>query len=91
MIASLNVPLLPAKTDVVARTLLLTFADIPFTAISHDDFSDFLNETTQGVQVSFDLTGKATSALFPCLVDLAIFMLMFSFASQPLPRPLSEL
>ena len=61
--ATLDVPLLPSTTDVVARTLLLVFSGIPFQSIDDPIFSRFLLDTTQGVTKTFTLTGAADSEL----------------------------
>jgi hypothetical protein len=63
--AQLNVPLLPAKTDVVARTLLLTFSGVPFQSVDNGVFSNFLLATTQGSSKSFGLHGSANSESSP--------------------------
>lgn len=63
--ALLNVPKNPSVTDVVARTILLTFANVPFAVFdnTHAIFSQFLLDTTQGVSKTFGLTGTADSKL----------------------------
>lgn len=62
--ALLDVPMSPSVTDVVARTILLTFANVPFAVFgnTHQIFSQFLLDTTQGTTKTFGLTGTADSA-----------------------------
>ena len=59
--AKLNVPMSPSTTDVVARTLLLQFANMPFTSTDNNIFSNFLLETTQGSSKMMALSGTADS------------------------------
>ena len=60
--ATLKVPMQPSKTDVVARSLLLTFQNVPFTSIDNMIFSSFLMETTVGSTKGFALHGAADSS-----------------------------
>lgn len=62
--AVLNVPQVPAKTDVVSRNILLTFSNVPFASTSNSLFSTFLLDTTQGTSMNLGLHGTASSKYF---------------------------
>lgn len=79
--ATLNVPMLPSITDVVARSLLLKFEDIPFTSINDGIFSSFLLDTTVGMSKSFALQGAADSTYPP------VFPHIYRSESHVSPRP----
>ncbi|GAA5969858.1 hypothetical protein JCM21900_004182 [Sporobolomyces salmonicolor] len=57
--ALLDVPLNPAKTDVTARTIQLTFANVPFKSVDNSGFSSFLTQVTDDVSKTFTLHGSA--------------------------------
>lgn len=61
--AVLNVPMSPARTDVVARTTVLTFQNVPFSVFSgtHQIFSQFLTDATDDTSKTFGLQGSADS------------------------------
>lgn len=61
--ALLSVPLVPSKTDVVARTILLAFQNVPFASLDDNLFSTFLLETTLGSSMTLGLHGLANSRL----------------------------
>ena len=59
--AELIVPQGPTTTDIAARIIHLTFANIPFAVFGnkHNVFSDFLAATTTGREQTLSLTGAA--------------------------------
>ncbi len=61
--AILNVPMVPARTDVGSRVLTLAFENIPFEVFgnAHNTFSQFLADTTASQQVTFTLKGTTTA------------------------------
>ena len=59
--ASLDVPMSPAKTDVISRRIALNFQNVPFRSLADNLFSNFLTETTNGESVTLGLTGFANS------------------------------
>ncbi|WFD49313.1 hypothetical protein GLX27_003993 [Malassezia furfur] len=62
-VAILNVPMLPAVTDVERRVMTLKFSDVPMQAYGnkHSQFSGFLADTTAQKSVTFQLHGSANA------------------------------
>ena len=62
--ALISVPQSPVTTNVVARTTVIQFSNIPFAVFdnTHSIFSQFLTDTTDDVSKTFGLTGIADSA-----------------------------
>ncbi|WFD26547.1 hypothetical protein MNAN1_001530 [Malassezia nana] len=62
-IATLNIPLSPATTDVQERVMSLQFSDVGMEVDSdeHDTFSDFIADTTAGDCIKFGLHGSANA------------------------------
>ncbi|KAM0750211.1 hypothetical protein T439DRAFT_247618 [Meredithblackwellia eburnea MCA 4105] len=76
--ATLNVPLQASTTNVVARSLLLQFSNVPFTSIDNSIFSSFLLDTTVGVSKSFGLHGSADTITSTAIGDLSLTGIGFS-------------
>ncbi|WFD23341.1 hypothetical protein MEQU1_002030 [Malassezia equina] len=62
-IATLNIPMSPATTDVQQRVMSLEFTNAPMSVKSneHDTFSDFIADTTAGDCIKFGLHGSANA------------------------------
>lgn len=75
------VPLLPSVTDVVTRSLLLTFTNIPFTSLDNGIFSSFLTATTDDVSKSFGLHGSADSELYHFSLSISAPFAYLSFSN----------
>lgn len=70
--------MLPSVTDVVARTLLLTFENIPFTSIDNGVFSNYLLDVTDGTSKVFGLHGSATTVTSTAIGNLLLTDIPFS-------------
>jgi len=62
-IATLDIPLSPATTDVQQRVMSLQFSNVPMTAKSneHNTFADFIADATAGDCIKFGLHGTANA------------------------------
>ncbi|KAL8280236.1 hypothetical protein RQP46_007350 [Phenoliferia psychrophenolica] len=76
--ATVSVPMAPSFTDVVARTLLLKFEDIPFQSTDDGIFSTFVVDTTTGISKSFAVHGAADAIVNTAIGDLNLFGIAFS-------------
>lgn len=61
--ATLSIPKGPAKTDVDARIIHLTFSNVPFSVFGdkHSVFQQFLADTTTAKSETFQLSGAANT------------------------------
>lgn len=70
--------MLPSITDVVARTLLLTFENVPFTSSDDSVFSSYLRDVTNSASKSFGLHGSATTVTSTAIGNLLLSDIGFS-------------
>lgn len=81
--ATLDVPLVPATTDVVARKIALVFNNVPFTSIDNDVFSSFLLDVTQSANSNLGLHGTANTVTATAVGNINLADIGFS-VSTPL-------
>lgn len=69
----------PAKTDVVSRTILITFQNVPFKSLDNNLFSQFLSQVTTSNSKTFGLGGLANSKfLFFYIATITILIFILS-------------
>ncbi|KAJ7143355.1 hypothetical protein C8R43DRAFT_1089003 [Mycena crocata] len=83
-IAELALPKAGAKTDVEARIIHLTFADVPFAVFNdkHSNFDDFVAATTVGSKETLHLSGSANADAETAVGLLALTDIAFSVDSD---------
>ncbi|KAK0556496.1 hypothetical protein OC844_005834 [Tilletia horrida] len=80
----LNIPTLPAKTDVQSRIISLAYNDIPLIVPdgSHSQFSQFVADATRQSRIDFNLHGTATASASTAAGPVTISDLDFSVGSS---------
>ncbi|KEI38214.1 uncharacterized protein L969DRAFT_517877 [Mixia osmundae IAM 14324] len=85
--ALITVPQIPTTTDVTARLLTLAFQNVPFAvdptySNQHATFSQFLTDTTDGVNKSFVLHGTASTVAQTAVGALNINEIPFQVTTE---------
>ncbi|BGP00846.1 hypothetical protein RTBOTA2_002159 [Rhodotorula toruloides] len=80
--ALLDIPSNPAKTDVVARTIVLAFANVPFASVDNNLFASFLTQVTDDVSKTFQLHGAADTVAGTAVGPLNLDGIAFSVSTS---------
>ncbi|GAA6027071.1 hypothetical protein JCM8097_006088 [Rhodosporidiobolus ruineniae] len=80
--ALLDVPSRPSKTDVTARTINLSFQNVPFASQDNSLFSSFLVDVTDGQSKTFALHGAADTVAGTAVGALNLDAIAFSVSTS---------
>ncbi|GAA6063179.1 hypothetical protein JCM10212_003114 [Sporobolomyces blumeae] len=80
--ALLSIPKSNTKTDVVARTILLQFQNVPFKSVNNGGFSSFLTQVTDDVSKTFTLHGSADTVAGTAVGALNLDAIAFSVSTS---------
>ena len=76
--ALLDIPGIPVKTDVTARTIQLAFNGVPFASVDNGAFSNFLVDVTDNESKTFTLHGAADTVAGTAIGALNLEDISFS-------------
>ncbi|GAA5897781.1 hypothetical protein JCM8208_000260 [Rhodotorula glutinis] len=76
--ALLDIPGIPVKTDVTARTIQLAFNGVPFASVDNGAFSNFLVDVTDDESKTFTLRGSADTVAGTAIGALNLEDIAFS-------------
>ncbi|GJN94719.1 hypothetical protein Rhopal_007810-T1 [Rhodotorula paludigena] len=80
--ALLDIPSNPARTDVVARTIVLAFSNVPFQSVDNSLFSNFLVDVTDDESKTFALRGQADTVAGTAVGALNLVDIDFSVSTS---------
>lgn len=76
--ALLDIPGIPVRTDVTARTIQLDFENVPFASVDNGAFSNFLVDVTDDESKTFTLRGSADTVAGTAIGALNLEDIAFS-------------